>query len=134
MLFYNPRLTSHMMGDIQCWGWTYNEQSDGAVFLTHIGICRMPTWLPTWKAKSLYHVDTFLLMWFFLPLEKFQTIKIKPEKDPYTQTNMCLLRMLRKFKEILKYISFTFYLQQTVSNWKSAVIFMDSHCLPCFFQ
>ena len=103
-----------------------------SVFLT--SICRMPTWLPTWKAKSLYHVGTFLPTWFFLPLEKFKTIKIKPEKDPYTQTNTCLLHMSRNFKEILKYICFTLYLQQTVSNWKSAIVFMDRRCLPCFFQ
>ena len=44
--------------------------SNKAVFLTHVGIRQMPTWLPTWKAKSLYHVSTFLPMWFFLPLHK----------------------------------------------------------------
>ena len=41
-----------------------------SVFLTRVSICQMPTWLPTWKAKSLYHVGTFLLTWFFVPLEK----------------------------------------------------------------
>ena len=36
-----------------------------SVFLTHVGIRQMPTWLPTWKAKSLYHVSSFLPTWFF---------------------------------------------------------------------
>ena len=50
------------------------------VFLTHVGICQMPTWLPTWKAKSFYRVGNFLPTWFFLPLRKFRNIKIKLEK------------------------------------------------------
>ena len=112
----------------------YSNSEGHTVFLTHISIRQMPTWLPTWKAKLLYHVGIFLPTWFFLPLKKFKTIKIKPEKDPYTQTNTFLLHMSRNFKEILKYICFTLYLQQTVSNWKSAIVFMDRRCLPCFFQ
>ena len=54
------------------------------VFLTHVGIRQMPTWLPTWKAKSLYHVGTFSPTLFFLPFQKFKTITIKPQKIPYT--------------------------------------------------
>ena len=46
------------------------------VFLTHVGIRQMPTWLPTWKAKSLYHVGNFLPTWVFVPLQKSKTIKI----------------------------------------------------------
>ena len=57
-----------------------------SVFLTHVGIRQIPTWSPTWKAKSLYYVGTFLPTWFFLPLQKFKTIKINAEKIPYTQT------------------------------------------------
>ena len=34
---------------------------------------------------------------------KFETIKIKLEKNPYTQTNMCLLHIARNFKNIFKY-------------------------------
>ena len=45
-----------------------------------------------------------------LPLQKFKTIKIKPEKNLYTQTNMCLLDVSRNFKGIFKYICFTLYL------------------------
>ena len=51
------------------------------VFLTHVSIWQMPTWLPTWKAKSLYHISTFLRTWFFLPLQKFKTIKIPIPKQ-----------------------------------------------------
>ena len=35
------------------------------VFLTQVDFRQMPTWLPTWKAKSLYHVGTFWPTWFF---------------------------------------------------------------------
>ena len=78
------------------------------VFLTHIGIRQMPTRLPTWKAKSLYHIGTFLPTWFILPL--------------------------KNCKDIFKYICFTLYLQQTVNNWESAIIFIHCHCLWCFFS
>ena len=78
------------------------------VFLTH-GIRQMPTRLPTWKAKSLYHVGYFLLTWFILPL--------------------------KNCKDIFKYICFTLYLQQTANNWESTIIvFINHHCLWCFFS
>ena len=80
------------------------------VFLTCASIRQMPTWLPTWKAKLLYHVSTFLSTWFFLPLQKFTTIKIKLEKNLYTQANMCLLHISRNFKDIFKYVCFILYL------------------------
>ena len=79
-------------------------------FLTHGSIQQMPTWLPMWRAKSLYHISTSLQTWFFLPLQKFKTIKIKLEKNTYTQANMCLLHISRNFKDIFKYICFTLYL------------------------
>ena len=48
---------------------------------------------------------------FSATLQKFKTIKIKPEKIPlYTQTNTCLLHISRNFKDIFKYIRFMFYL------------------------
>ena len=75
-----------------------------SVFLTHVGIRQMPTWLPTWKAKSLYHVGTFLPKCFFLPFQKFKTINIKPEKNPYTQANTCLIQVSRNFKDIFKFL------------------------------
>ena len=84
--------------------------------------------------KSFYRVGNFLPTWFFLPLRKFRTIKIKLEKNSYTQTNACLLHISRNFKDIFKYICFTLYLQQTVNNWESAIIFIDRCCLPCFFS
>ena len=73
----------------------------GPVFLTHVGIRQMPMWLLMWKAKSLYHVSTFLPMRFFLPLQKFKTIKIKLEKSPYTQANTYLLHFSRKIFSII---------------------------------
>ena len=105
-----------------------------AVFLTLINIQQMLMWLPTWKAKSFYCIDNFLPTWFFLPLQKFITIKIKLEKNSYTQTNACLLHISRNFKHIFKYICFTLYLQQTVNKWESAIIFINRRCLPCFFS
>ena len=77
-----------------------------AVFLTHIGIQKMLTWLPMWKAKLLYHVGKKCKR-FFLPLQKFKTIEIEPEKNPYTQASMCLLHISRSFKDNFKYIYFT---------------------------
>ena len=78
------------------------------VFLTHVGIRQMPTRLPTWKAKLLYHVGTFLPTWFILPL--------------------------KSCKDIFKYTCFTLYPKQTVNNWESAIVFIDRHCLWCFFS
>ena len=46
----------------------------------------------------------------FLSLQKFKTIKIKPEKNPFNQTNTCLLRISRNFENIFKHICFTPYL------------------------
>ena len=69
------------------------KTSHYSVFLTHISIWQMLTWLPTWKAKSLYHVSTFLPTWFFLPLQKFKTIKIKLEKKTYTQAKYMLFSL-----------------------------------------
>ena len=77
------------------------------VFLIHVSIRQMPTRLSKWKAKSLYHVGTFLPTWFILPL--------------------------KNCKDIFRYICFTLYLQQTVNNWESAIVFIDRHCLWCFF-
>ena len=37
-------------------------------------------------------------------------INIKPEKNPYTQANMCLVHISRNFKDIFKDICFTLYL------------------------
>ena len=77
------------------------------VFLTHVGIRQMQMRLPTWKAKSLYHVSTFLPTWFIVPL--------------------------KNCKDIFRYICFTLYLQQTVNNWESTIVFINRHCLSCFF-
>ena len=87
--------------DIWLW-WSITIPSvTTSVFLTHISIRQMLTWLPMRKAKSLYHVSTFLPTWFFLPLRKFKTIKIKPEKISYTQT----IRAYCMFQGTLKIFS-----------------------------
>ena len=101
------------------------------VFLTHVGIRQIRTWLPTWKANSFYQVSTFLPTWFFLPLQKFKTIKIKPGKITHTQT----IRACYIFQGTSKTFSicFTLYLKQTVNNWGSVIAFIDRCCLPCFF-
>ena len=86
------------------------------------------------KSKIILSRRQFFADVIFLPLRKFRTIKIKLEKNSYTQTNVCLLHISRNFKDIFKYICFTFYLQQTVNHWESAIIFIDRCCLPFFFQ
>ena len=85
------------------------------------------------KSKIIVLCRHFLPTWFFLPHQKFKTIKIKLEKKTYTQVNTCLLHISRNLKDIFKYICFSLYLKQTVNNWESAIIFIDYRCLPCFF-
>ena len=85
------------------------------------------------KSKIIVFHRHFFADVIFLPLQKFRTIKIKPEKNPYTQTNTCFLLISRNFKGIFKYICFTLYPWQTVNNWESALVFIDRRCLPCFF-
>ena len=86
------------------------------------------------KIKIIVSQGTFLPTWFFLPLQKFKTIKIKLENKTYAQANTCLLHIISKdFKDIFKYICFSLYLWQTVNNWESAIIFIDHRCLPSFF-
>ena len=86
------------------------------------------------KSKIILSRRQFFADVIFLPLRKFRTIKKKLEKNSYTQTNVCLLHISRNFKDIFKYICFTFYLQQTVNHWESAIIFIDRCCLPFFFS
>ena len=79
--------------------------SDISVSLTHVGIRQILTCdCRHGKVRLLYHFGTFLPTWFFLPLQKFKTIKTKMGKNPYTQANMCLLHISRNFKDIYKYI------------------------------
>ena len=62
------------------------------------------------KNKIIVSRQHFLPTGFFLPLQKFETIKTKLEKNSYTQTNACLLHISRNFKDIFKYMCFTLYL------------------------
>ena len=57
--------------------------------------------------KSKIIVQHFSAMWFFLLLQKFKTIKIKSEKNPYTQANKYLLHISKNFKDIFIYILFS---------------------------
>ena len=41
---------------------------------------------------------------FFLPLQKFKTIKIKPEKNLYAQANTCLIHVSMNCKDIFKFM------------------------------
>ena len=120
--------------------WSWDTSEDGGVylplpplFLTHVSIWQMPTWLPTWKAKSLYHVSTFLPTWF-LPLQKFKTIKIKREKNLYTQANTCLLHISRNFKDIFKYIWFTLSLANCKHMTKRNRLYRSSLSAIFFFN
>ena len=51
------------------------------VFLTHVGIRQMPTWLPTWKAKSLYHVGAFFSDVIFSATSKVQSYQNKTREN-----------------------------------------------------
>ena len=76
-----------------------------SVFLTHVSIQQMLTWLLTSKKKI-----TTSCWYFFADMilcatwkGKFETIKIKLEQNPNTQKNMCLLHISKNFKNIFKY-------------------------------
>ena len=104
------------------------------VFLTRAGIWQMPTWLRTWKTKSLYHVVAFLPTWFFLPLQKFKTIKYNRKKIPIPkQIRACYIfqGMLKIFSNI--YASL-FIFSKLLKNWESAIVFINRRCLPGFFS
>ena len=81
---------------------TFGPNLPPAVFLTHGSIQQMPMWLPMWKAKSLYHVGTFLPTRFFVPLEKeVQNYQNKTgEKSPYPSKYV----LTTYFKELQRYI------------------------------
>ena len=59
------------------------------------------------KSKIIVSRQHFLPTWFILPL--------------------------KNCKYIFKYMCFTHYLQETVNNWERAIVFIDFHCLWCFF-
>ena len=74
--------------------------------------------MPTWKAKSLSRRHFYAEVIFCVTWKgKFKTIKIKLDKNPYTQANTCLLHISRNFKDIFKYISFKYirWFSQNVS-------------------
>ena len=54
------------------------------------------------KSEIIVSRQYFFVDVLFLLLEKFKTIKIKPEKNTYTQANTCLLHISRNFKDIFK--------------------------------
>ena len=84
------------------------------------------------KSKIILSRRQFFAEVIFSATSKVRTIKIKLEKNSYTQ--MRAYNISRNFKVIFKYICFTLYLQQTVNNWESAIIFINRCCLPCFFS
>ena len=53
---------------------------------------------------------------------------------PIRQMPTRFILPLKNCTDIFKYIYFTLYLQQMVSNWESAIVFIDCHCLWCFFS
>ena len=87
--------------------------SDNAVFLTHVSIQQMPTWLPTWKAKSLYHFGTFLLTL----LCHFKSSKLSKQncrKIPIPKQ----IHTYYIFQGILKIFSNTYALPLSLANCK----------------
>ena len=74
------------------------SQSVPSVFLTHVGIQQMPPWLPTWKAKSLYHVDTFLPKWFFSATSKVQNYQNKTPEKSLSPSKYVLTTYLKEFQ------------------------------------
>ena len=114
------------------WAWfqTLLSEDISLVFLTHVAIWQL------WKAKSLYHVGTFLLTWFFLPFEKFKPMKIKPEKNSYTipkqiHAYYIFQGILNIFLNIYALLSIYSKLQTTETVQSSVSICC---CLPFFQQ
>ena len=70
---------------------------------------------------------------FFADVIFSATSKVQNYQNPYTQTNTCSLHISRNFKDIFKYICFTLYLQKIVNNLERCIVFIDCHCLSCFF-
>ena len=102
------------------------------VFFTHVGIHQMLTRLQIWKAKSLYHVGTFLLTWIFLPFQKFKTITTKPQKFPIPKQYL----LTTYFKDFQRY--FQIYLPYSLSLancrlLRKSIVVIDRCCL-FFFQ
>ena len=58
------------------------------------------------REKLNHCITSAHLCWcdFFLPLQKFKTIKIKPEKNPCAQASTCLIHVSRNFKDIFKFM------------------------------
>ena len=54
------------------------------------------------KSQIIVSRRHFFAYMIFLPLQKFKTIKIKLEKNPYTQTNTWFLNISRNFKDMRK--------------------------------
>ena len=71
------------------------------VFLTHVGIRQMPTWLPTWKAKLLSFYGTFLPMRFFCHFKSSKLSKQNWRKIPIPKQ----IRVYYIFQGILKIFS-----------------------------
>ena len=70
---------------------------------------------------------------FFADVIFSATSKVQNYQNPYTQTNTCSLHISRNFKDIFKYICLTLYLQKIVNNLERCIVFIDCHCLSCFF-
>ena len=75
----------------------------------------MPTWLPTWKAKSLYHVGTFLPTWFFSATSKVQNYQNKTgEKSLYPSKYV----LTTCFKEFQRYFQIYLFYYLHLANCK----------------
>ena len=64
-----------------------------------------------WHEKQNHCIksEIFCQRDFFLTLQKFKTINIKLEKNPYNKAKTCLVHISRNFKDIFKDTCFNFY-------------------------
>ena len=88
------------------WIFLITNTQSFTVFLTHVGIWQMLTWLLTWKAKSLYHVSFFLLTWFFSATSKVQNYQNKTREKSLCPSKYVLDT---RFKEFWKYFQIYVY-------------------------
>ena len=76
----------------------YQHVKKYLVVLTHVGIQLTPTWLPTWNAKPLYRVGTFLPTWFFSATSKVQNYQNKTPEKSFYPSKYVLTTYLKEFQ------------------------------------
>ena len=93
--------TSQSIYDNDLLFWHRETQKDFyvviSVFLTHVAIWQMPTWLPTWKAKSLLSRRHFFDDVIFSATSKVQNYQNKTGEKSLTEANTYLQHISRNY-------------------------------------